>query len=51
MNVKIVKGPHTDENLKKCYHYIAMKIRKEIQRDSSLCKSINGRPSIKRIQS
>lgn len=51
MNVKIVKGKHTDENIQRCYHYILNVYRKELQRDSDLYKGINRRTSDKGIQS
>lgn len=31
LNVTIIKGPRTEENIQKCYHILAKHIRREMQ--------------------
>ncbi len=51
MKVKIIKGPHTDENIQRCYHYILKMYRKEMQmkRDSNILPREHGGTN-KRLQ-
>lgn len=51
MNVRVIKGKHTDNNIQACYHYLVKIYRREIAKrnESYLRKSIDGRIGTERI--
>ena len=50
MKVNIVNGSRTDINIKNCYDILAVKARKELYRDSNLCKGFNSRANVKGLR-